>query len=89
MPRKARVEGAKAAKPEKPEKIEPTPDEAEIGVIEEAPAKPADPVPGDNGEAFARIVDYFKANHAEQWENIRLCPLQSGVEVMADILKAA
>jgi hypothetical protein len=84
--KKARVEGAAS----KPEKIEPTPDEAEIGVLPEAPEdKPADPVPGDNGEAFARIVDYFKANHAEQWENIRLCPLQSGVEVMADILKAA
>lgn len=46
-----------------------------------------DPVPGNNGDAFARIVDYFRVEFPEDWENLRLCPLQHGVEEMARLLK--
>lgn len=96
---KARVEGAKA----QPAKIEPTPDEAEIGVIEEGasgivvpvggtdyrfPITPADPVPGDNGDALDRISAYFQEKHPEDWENIRLTPLQHGLIHMAELLRA-
>lgn len=46
------------------------------------PRKVPDPVPGDNGEALARIVAYFKAEHPEAWEELRLCPLQHGLDDM-------
>jgi hypothetical protein len=91
MPRKARVEGAKASKPEKPARIVPTPDEAEIGVIPEpeAPAedKLANPVPGDDGDALSRIEASFRERFPEDWENIRLCPLQHGLPHMADLMR--
>ena len=48
--------------------------------------KPADPVPGNNGEALGRIVDYFKAQHPDQWEALRLCPLQHGLQDMVRLL---
>lgn len=47
----------------------------------------ADPVPGDNGEALARITEFFKAQYPEHWESLRLCPLQHGLEDMAALLK--
>ena len=50
------------------------------------PRKIADPVPGDNGEALTRIVGYFKEKHPDEWEKLRLCPLQHGVEDMARML---
>ena len=46
-----------------------------------------DPVPGDNGAALLRIVDYFKAMHPDKWEAQRLCPLQHGLEDMAEALR--
>lgn len=46
----------------------------------------SDPVPGDNGKALARIVAFFKEQHPEHWEALRLCPLQHGVEEMAALL---
>lgn len=46
-----------------------------------------DPVPGDNGKALARIVEYFRATQPEAWEELRLCPLQHGLEAMAERLK--
>jgi hypothetical protein len=49
-------------------------------------AKAADPVPGNNGEALARIVGYFKAVHPDEWEALRLCPLQHGLDEMAKLL---
>lgn len=45
-----------------------------------------DPVPGDNGKALARIVAFFKDQHPEAWEALRLCPLQHGVDEMAALL---
>lgn len=46
-----------------------------------------DPVPGDNGAALNRIVEFFRAEHPEAWEELRLCPLQHGLEDMARRLK--
>lgn len=36
---------------------------------------------------FATIVERFKADHPDAWEEMRLWPLQSGVEAMAEKLK--
>lgn len=46
----------------------------------------ADPVPGDNGKALTRIVEFFKHEHPEAWERIRLHPLQHGLDDMAALL---
>lgn len=37
---------------------------------------------------LAAIVDHFKAQHPDEWEALRLCPLQHGLETMIDKLKA-
>ena len=50
--------------------------------------RPADPVPGDNGDALERIAAFFQATFPEDWEQLRLCPLQHGLETMAGMLKA-
>lgn len=47
----------------------------------------ADPVPGDNGDALSRIVDFFIAQHPDDWEALRLTPLQHGLPAMAEKLK--
>lgn len=46
-----------------------------------------DPVPGNNGAALARIAAYFRAEHPEAWETLKLCPLQHGLDEMAALLK--
>ena len=51
-----------------------------------AATAPPNPVPGDDGAALARIVDYFRHGHEEAWERLRLCPLQHGLEEMARLL---
>lgn len=48
---------------------------------------PADPVPGDNGAALSRIVRFFAARFPDEWEELRLCPLQHGLEAMVEKLK--
>lgn len=50
-------------------------------------ARKADPVPGNNGEALKRLVDYFRAEHPGEWDKLALCPLQHGVETMIERLK--
>lgn len=40
-----------------------------------------------DAEAFERIVASFKTDHPGTWEELRLCPLQSGIEEMAKKLK--
>lgn len=58
------------------------------GVISEPAAKKlADPVPGNNGEALARIMTYFQQAHSDEWEALRLCPLQHGIDTMIEKLK--
>lgn len=47
----------------------------------------ADPVPGNNGDALSRIVAFFRAEYPDEWESIALCPLQHGLEVMAEKLR--
>lgn len=47
----------------------------------------ADPAPGDNGEALSRLVEFFKAQHPDTWETLRLCPLQHGIDAMIEALK--
>ena len=49
--------------------------------------KPADPVAGNDGEALQRITDFFKVKFPEEWESLRLCPLQHGLDDMIDRLK--
>jgi hypothetical protein len=38
-------------------------------------------------EDFASFVELFKTEHAELWESMRLCPLESGIAVMIERLK--
>lgn len=47
----------------------------------------SDPVPGDNGDALARIAAFFRATHPDEWERLRLCPLQHGIEDMARLMR--
>ena len=47
---------------------------------------PADPVPGDDGAALARIAAYFRSVQPDEWERLRLCPLQHGLDEMARLL---
>lgn len=47
----------------------------------------ADPVPGDNGEALTRIAAFFRETYPDEWETLRLCPLQHGLETMAERLR--
>ena len=49
--------------------------------------KPKDPAQGNNGEALARLVEFFRAEHPDAWEELRLCPLQHGLEDMIERLK--
>ena len=77
--RKARVEGARASPP-KAEVVAPP------AAVEEAPKLP-NPVPGDDGEALARITASFAERFPEEWEQWRLCPLAGGLEAMAEKLK--
>jgi hypothetical protein len=47
----------------------------------------SDPVPGNNGDALERIVAFFQAEFPDDWEALRLCPLQHGLDDMARLLK--
>ena len=47
----------------------------------------ADPVPGNDGAALARIVAFFQATQPDAWEALRLCPLQHGLDDMIAKLK--
>ncbi len=51
------------------------------------PRKTADPVPGNDGDAFARLVAHFQAEFPAEWEALKLCPLQHGLDDMARLLK--
>lgn len=72
-PRKARVEGDSI-------------NEAVRGVMADVKAF-ADPIPGDNGAGLGRIVEFFKASFPDDWDELRLCPLQHGLEAMIEKLK--
>ncbi len=53
---------------------------------ERTKAKAADPAPGDNGAALARIVAFFKAEHPDEWEALRLGPCHHGIDQMIEKL---
>lgn len=38
------------------------------------------------GGEFAAFVERFKVEHPDKWEELKLCPLQHGVEEMAALL---
>lgn len=59
---------------------------ARVEAAQADPVKKADPVPGDNGKALQRILDYFKAEHPSKWEEIALGPTQHGIDAMIFIL---
>lgn len=93
MAKKARIEGAATAKPRRASRhefVQPAMIAQEEAKREEPPAeapKLANPVPGDDGEALERIGASFRERFPEDWENIRLCPLQHGIPAMADLLR--
>lgn len=47
----------------------------------EAPKRPS------NG--FRATIEAFKADYPDKWEEIRLCPLQHGIEAIAETLEKA
>lgn len=64
------------------------PRKARVEGAEAAIALPRpDPAPDNNGEVLERIVDYFAAEYPDEWEALRLCPLQHGIDTMAERLK--
>lgn len=46
-----------------------------------------DPVAGNDGEALQRIADFFKAKFPDEWEELRLCPLQHGLDELVKLLR--
>lgn len=82
-PRKvaARVDGARTVLDNA---YKPNTEEQQIAAT--AKARP-DPAPGNNGEALARLVEFFKAEHPAAWDAIALCPLQHGLDVMIGRLR--
>lgn len=83
-PRKARVEGAVATRTRDMSAFRESVHEAlDAGAL----SKVADPVPGNNGDALARIVEFFRAEHADEWDAIALCPTQHGLDAMIARLK--
>ena len=51
------------------------------------PTKIPDPVPGDNGDALRRIIAHFRVRFPAEWEALRLCPLQHGLDEIEAKLK--
>lgn len=41
-----------------------------------------------NGRVLLAIVDQFKAKHPDKWEELRLCPLQHGLDEIAACLNS-
>lgn len=58
-------------------------------VLEGAVATPRtpDPVPGDNGEALARIAAWFKAEFPGEWDELHRGPFAYGIEQMIEIAR--
>lgn len=91
MPRKARVEGSKSPKPSKEKHDDVVPTAEDVAAFAEPPEAPkkklANPVPGDDGDALDRIVAYFRDKYPTQWEEVRLCPAEHSLTVMAQTLR--
>lgn len=78
--RKPRVEGAKS------NDFGPNSHVADPEAIAQA-NKALEPKPGDNGRALERFVSYFKEKFPDDWEALKLCPLQHGLDTMIEKLK--
>lgn len=37
-------------------------------------------------DGLSAIVEAFKASHPDQWEELRLCPLQHGLDAMIELI---
>jgi len=59
---------------------------AEGAAVQRETSSVADPVPANNGAALERIVAHFKAIEPGKWEELRLCPLQHGIDTMIFML---
>lgn len=46
------------------------------------------PASQDDARMLDDLIERFRAAHAEDWEELRLCPLQHGVETMVRKLRA-
>lgn len=46
----------------------------------------SEPVSGGN-DMLSRIVEQFQAEHPDEWEALRLCPLQHGLDAMIEKLR--
>jgi len=42
--------------------------------------------PKQSAPSFTEAVERFKAGHPDKWEELRLCPLQHGLEAIAETL---
>ena len=47
-----------------------------------------DPTPQQDARALGDVVDRFRSLHPADWEQLRLCPLQHGLETMVRKLRA-
>ena len=48
----------------------------------------AEPTPQQDARALGDAVDRFRSLHPADWEQLRLCPLQHGLETMVRKLRA-
>ena len=46
------------------------------------------PTPQQDARALGDVVDRFRSLHPADWEQLRLCPLQHGLETMVRKLRA-
>jgi hypothetical protein len=47
-----------------------------------------EPTPQQDARALGDVVDRFRSLHPADWEQLRLCPLQHGLETMVRKLRA-
>jgi len=84
-PRKARVEGA--ARIEKITEGELKPRTKTEAAAAEVLAEERN-VASYHADNFIAAVEAFQKAYPSQWEELRLCPLQHGIEAIAEKLKA-
>lgn len=47
-----------------------------------------EPTPDADPSMLQAIIDDFKVRFPDEWEGLRLCPLQHGIETIVERLKA-
>ena len=67
-------------------------DEGDSGFCQDevlaAPDPIVEPTPQQDARALGDVVDRFRSLHPADWEQLRLCPLQHGLETMVRKLRA-